>query len=74
MDPVFFMFQRILLSMLGLQMICQCLLAGQGKTTHWTQAFVAFPLMNSLNVMVHPFLAFVGFKTIFIWAAFLHNR
>ena len=74
MDPFFLMFQRILLSMLGLQMICQCLLAGQGKTTYWTQALVTFPFMNSLNVIVHPFLAFVGFKAIFIWAAFLQNR
>ena len=29
---------------------------------------------EQLNMIVHPFLAFVGFKTIFIWAAFLHNR
>ena len=67
------MFQRILLSMLGLQMICQCLLAGQGITTDWTQAFVSFSLMNSLDVVVHPFLALVGLEAIFKWAGFLYN-
>ena len=67
------MFQRILLSMLAVQMICQCLLAGQGITTDWTQAFVSFSLMNSLDVVVHPFLALVGLEAIFKWAGFLYN-
>ena len=74
MDPVFFDVSKDTTVHAWPADDLSVLVGWTGKTTHWTQAFVAFCLMNSLNVIVHPFLAFVGFKTIFIWAAFLHNR
>ena len=56
----------------GLEMSVKRMLTWKPLTTCWTQAFVAFAMVGSFNMLVKGFLVFVGFEAIFKLASELY--